>query len=100
MIIRLRQRQRRARSPEGPNSAPRIPAERDESADSQELQNDQLRDNIKQGYEDVVHGQVDTDMYKNGVALNPLDQPDANASNQTPPLEPAPGTHSKKSSKQ
>lgn len=100
MIIRLRQRQRRARSPEGPNSAPRIPAERDESADSQELQNDQLRDNIKQGYEDVVHGQVDTDMYKNGVALNPLDKPDANDTNQTPPLDPAPGKQSSKSSKQ
>jgi hypothetical protein len=99
MIIRLRQRQRRARSPNGPNSAPRIPAERDEAADSQEAFAGPPRDDIKQAAEDIKNGLVDTEMYRNGVALNPLDNPDANHTDQTPPLEPAPGKHTGKSSK-
>lgn len=91
MIIRLRQRQRRARSPDGPNSAPRIPAERDEAADSQEAFDGPPRDEIKQAAQDIENGLVDTDMYKNGVALNPLDKPAAERADAAPPLEPAPG---------
>lgn len=91
MIIRLRQRQRRARSPGGPNSAPRLPAERDESADSQQINNGPLHDDIRQAAKDKERGLVDTDMYQNGVALNPLDKESAEQAQQTPPLDPAPG---------
>jgi hypothetical protein len=43
-------------------STPRLPHERDESHDSQASQPGPPRDDIKQAYEDLAHGQVDTDL--------------------------------------
>lgn len=43
-------------------STPRLPHERDESHDSQASQPGAARDDIKQAYEDLMNGQVDTDL--------------------------------------
>lgn len=106
MIIRLRQRQRRARSPNGPDSGPRIPAERDESHDSQagtpptdiphNPRGGAPRTGMQQAHDDAVSGQVDTDMYKNGVGLNPLDSGSTARADTVPPMKPAPGVNPKK----
>lgn len=43
-------------------STARLPHERDESHDSQASQPGPPRDDIKQGYKDLMNGQVDTDL--------------------------------------
>lgn len=40
---------------------PRLPHERDESADSQELQEPEQRDMMQRAHDDIEHGLVDTD---------------------------------------
>ncbi|SNS10897.1 hypothetical protein SAMN06265795_10159 [Noviherbaspirillum humi] len=52
----------RTSRPARDESTPRMPHERDESEDSQASQPGPKRDDIKQAYEDLKNGQVDTDM--------------------------------------
>jgi hypothetical protein len=69
-------------------STPRQPHERDESFDSQSATPGPARDDIKQAYDDLMEGQVDTDLRETrGVdavvnnpppgspSTNPLDKP-------------------------
>lgn len=44
------------------DTAPRLPHERDESQDSQAEGGDAVRDDIKQAFDDVMSGQMDTDL--------------------------------------
>jgi hypothetical protein len=55
----LKQHQVKTSRPTKPDTTPRMPHERDESEDSQESA---LRGDIKQAYDDLESGQVDTDL--------------------------------------
>jgi hypothetical protein len=59
MKTKLEQQEVRTESPAKPHSAPRMPHERDESDDSQ---SSPPRPMIKQAYDDLEAGQVDTDL--------------------------------------
>ena len=63
MTKNLQQRQVKTSSPTSPDTAPRLPHERDESADSQSSPS---RDRIKQAAKDLEDGQVDTDLRNGG----------------------------------
>ncbi len=63
MTKHLQQRQIKTAQPATPDAAPRLPHERDESADSQSSPS---RDRIKQAAKDIENGQVDTDMRNGG----------------------------------
>ncbi|HEX2529973.1 MAG TPA: hypothetical protein VHK70_00715 [Burkholderiaceae bacterium] len=56
----LRELQIRTARPRRKDAAPRMPHERDESDDSQETGGP--RDDIKQAYEDLENGLIDTDL--------------------------------------
>lgn len=56
----LKQRQVKTAPPVSPADAPRLPHERDESFDSQEI--GEPRETIRQAYEDLENGLVDTDL--------------------------------------
>lgn len=65
-------------------STPRLPHERDESEDSQ---SSGIRPEIKQAYEDLQNGQVDTDLRESrGVdaVVNEIPAPSSNNPNDTP----------------
>lgn len=65
-------------------STPRLPHERDESEDSQ---SSGVRPEIKQAYEDLQNGQVDTDLRESrGVdaVVNEIPAPSSNNPNDTP----------------
>lgn len=55
----LKQHQVKTKRPVKKGAAPRLPHERDESDDSQESV---VRDDMKQAYDDLQAGQVDTDL--------------------------------------
>jgi hypothetical protein len=55
----LKEHQVKTKRPTRPGTTPRMPHERDESDDSQESV---VRDDMKQAYEDLESGQVDTDL--------------------------------------
>jgi hypothetical protein len=55
----IKQYQVRTKRPVRDDATPRMPHERDESEDSQEFG---VRDEIRQAYEDLQNGQVDTDL--------------------------------------
>ena len=59
----LKQHQVKTKRPTDPNTTLRMPHERDESDDSQESA---LRDDIKQAFDDLKEGQVDTDLRNTG----------------------------------
>lgn len=59
----LKQHQVKTKRPTREDATPRMPHERDESDDSQESV---VRDDIKQAYEDLESGQVDTDLRNTG----------------------------------
>lgn len=59
MRTTLKQHQVRTARPVKKGATPRMPHERDESDDSQESP---IRDDMKQAYEDLQEGQVDTDL--------------------------------------
>jgi len=63
MKTALKQHQVKTKRPTKPGVTPRLPHERDESDDSQESV---VRDDIKQAYEDLQQGQVDTDLHNIG----------------------------------
>lgn len=56
----LKQRQVKTSPPASPGDAPRLPHERDESYDSQDI--GEPREEIQQAYEDLENGLVDTDL--------------------------------------
>lgn len=55
----LKQRQIKTQGPNTPDSAPRLPHERDESEQSQ---SSEPRQDMQQAYEDIQNGLVDTDL--------------------------------------
>lgn len=59
MRTTLKQHQVKTKRPVKPGTTPRMPHERDESDDSQESE---VRDDIKQAFIDLEEGQVDTDL--------------------------------------
>lgn len=59
MKTTLKQHQVKTKRPVKTGTTPRLPHERDESDDSQESV---VRKDIKQGYDDLQAGQVDTDL--------------------------------------
>ncbi len=59
----IKQHQVRIKRPAKKGVTPRLPHERDESDDSQESA---VRDDIKQAYDDLQSGQVDTDLRNTG----------------------------------
>lgn len=79
----LKQRQVRTKSPAGPESAPRLPHERDESDDSQASG---PRESMRQAYEDIEHGLVDTDL-RGSLGVNPATRAPFNDPEPTPPAE-------------
>jgi hypothetical protein len=64
MRTALKQHQVRTKRPAKKGVTPRLPHERDESEDSQE--SGELREDMKQAYEDLQEGQVDTDLRNTG----------------------------------
>ena len=63
MKTTLKQHQVSTKGPESGRTTPRMPHERDESDDSQ---GSVPRDDIKQAYDDLMNGQVDTDLRETG----------------------------------
>ena len=63
MKTTLKQHQVSTKGPERERVTPRMPHERDESDDSQ---GSVPRDDIKQAYDDLMSGQVDTDLRETG----------------------------------
>ncbi|HYD59918.1 MAG TPA: hypothetical protein VEC35_06170 [Noviherbaspirillum sp.] len=63
MKTTLKQHQISTKGPESERVTPRLPHERDESEESQE---NGVRDVIRQAYEDLKEGQVDTDLRNTG----------------------------------
>jgi hypothetical protein len=59
----LKQHQVSTQRPYKEGSTPRMPHERDESND---LYDDNVRDDMKQAYKDLQNGQVDTDLRETG----------------------------------
>jgi hypothetical protein len=60
----LKQHQVRTKRPVRKGTTPRLPHERDESDDSQQL--GEPRDDMKQAFDDLQNGQVDTDLRNTG----------------------------------
>lgn len=63
MKTTVTQDQVKTKRPVKDGTTPRLPHERDESDDSQESE---VRDDIKQAYDDLQSGQVDTDLRNTG----------------------------------
>ncbi|WP_420475636.1 hypothetical protein [Noviherbaspirillum sp. ST9] len=63
MKTTLKQHQVSTKGPESERTTPRMPHERDESDDSQ---GSVVRDDMRQAYEDLKNGQVDTDLRETG----------------------------------
>ena len=63
MKTTLKQHQVSTKGPEAGRTTPRMPHERDESDDSQ---GSVPRDDMRQAYEDLKNGQVDTDLRETG----------------------------------
>ena len=63
MKTTLKQHQVSTKGPEDKRTTPRMPHERDESEESQESV---VRDDMRQAYEDLKNGQVDTDLRQTG----------------------------------
>ena len=63
MTRNLQQRQVKTAPPACPDTAPRLPHERDESSDGE---SGPTRDRIKQAAKDIEDGQVDTDLRNGG----------------------------------
>lgn len=63
MTKNLQQRQVKTAPPVTPDAAPRLPHERDESADSQSSPS---RERMTQAAKDIESGQVDTDLRNGG----------------------------------
>ena len=59
MVSALKQHQVKTKRPSKKGTTPRLPHERDESDDSQESG---ARDDMKQAYDDLKQGQLDTDL--------------------------------------
>ncbi|TCS37412.1 hypothetical protein EDC30_104215 [Paucimonas lemoignei] len=80
----LKQRQIKTGPPTAPGAAPRLPHERDESFDSQDI--GEPREDIQQAFEDLENGLVDTDL--RGVLG--VDEATRARFNQTEPSPPDP----------
>lgn len=63
MKTTLKQHQVRTKRPAKADATPRMPHERDESEDSQESP---VRSDMKQAFDDLQSGQVDTDLRETG----------------------------------
>lgn len=75
--------------PSRKESTPRLPHERDESHDSQATKSGPPRDDMKQAYQDLMDGQVDTDLREtrgvDAVVNNPPGPSPVNPSDQQQP---------------
>ena len=77
----LKQRQIKTKRPTTPESAPRLPHERDESDDSQ---SSGPREDMQQAYEDIENGLVDTDL-RGSLGVDEATRARHNTPGKTPP---------------